>query len=288
VFFTTDAAGKQETRDTLADSVRWLWFRPEVATALADRRGGSMGWYTRDTGYVGCSPGHEVHFGINPIGLVNVFARDVALLPDWQQRIWAGHNVAPDGGVSEELLASQMQAMPASTQAPEKFLGEGLRLLGQALQQRAGVAALRPHGDIPEILRRTHRFRATDRAGLLALAKDLARLTADSLDAGAIKDRLKSLNALEEPKWGSLKSLERLLATQVGPDRARAAMAPLFGVYDLRLADAHLASEEVDESLKQLGVAEAAPRVVQGYQLMRACVNAIYAVVRIVAAWKEP
>jgi hypothetical protein len=68
-----------------------------------------------------------VHFGINSRGLVNVYAKDIALLPDWQQKIWAGYNIGPDGKVSEELLASQAEAQPADTQAPEVFLGKGLR-----------------------------------------------------------------------------------------------------------------------------------------------------------------
>ena len=284
VFFTTDAAGKQETRDTLADGGRWLWFRPEVVTALADRRGGSLGWYTRDTGSVACSPGDGVHFGVNLLGLVNVYAKDAALLPDWQQRILAGHNVPPDGGVSQELLAWQVRADPADTQAPERYLAEGLETLGRRLEERAEVAgAIRPHGDVPGLLRRAHRFRAVDRAGLLSLAKDLARLTADSLDATAIQKRVKPPKGAE---WGSLKSLENLLASQVGPDRARAVMGPLFGVYELRLADAHLASGKVDESLEKVGIDKAAPYVFQGYQLMHACVGTIYAIVEIVDAWK--
>jgi len=56
VFFITDAEGKQENRETLVGGGRWLWFRPEVMPALAHRRGGSLRWYTRDTGSVGCSP----------------------------------------------------------------------------------------------------------------------------------------------------------------------------------------------------------------------------------------
>src|SRR5437870_4567749 len=62
VYFITDGAGKQETRDTLAESRRWLWFRPEVVMALAHPRGGSLGWYTRDTGSLACAPGSAVHF----------------------------------------------------------------------------------------------------------------------------------------------------------------------------------------------------------------------------------
>src|SRR4029077_3284435 len=110
VSFVTDATGTQETRDTLTAGGRWLWFRPEVVMALLERRGSSLGWYTRDTGAVAAAPGCAVHFGINSLGVVNVYAKDIALLPDWQQRIWAGYNIGPDRGVSEELLASQARA----------------------------------------------------------------------------------------------------------------------------------------------------------------------------------
>ena len=63
-------------------------------------------------------------------------------------------------------------------------------------------------------------------------------------------------------------------------------MGPLFGIYDLRHADAHLASSEVDETLQRVGVDRAAPYVFQGYRLMFACVDTIYTIIKIVAAWK--
>ena len=87
VFFITDAEGKRESKTTLADESRWLWFRPDVVMALAHRRGGGLRWYSRDTGGVRCSPDYDVHFGINSVGLVTVYAKDIALLPDWQQRV---------------------------------------------------------------------------------------------------------------------------------------------------------------------------------------------------------
>jgi len=35
--------------------------------------------------------------------------KDIAYLPEWQQRIWSAFNVSPEGGVSDELLASQCE-----------------------------------------------------------------------------------------------------------------------------------------------------------------------------------
>lgn len=278
VSFFVDAEGKQENASTLVKGSRWLWFRPEVMPALTHRRGGSLSWHTRDTGRVESTPGYGVDFGVNPLGLVNVYAKDIALLPEWQQRIWAGYNVAPDGKVSEELLASQMRAEPANTMAPEAFLQKGLALLNQTSMEILGVKILREHDDVPQMIARTHRFRATDKAGLYALAKDMARLTADAFDAAAIQRIAKPPTGT---KWASLKSVENLLAARVGAERAAAIMAPLFGIYDLRLADAHLPSKDPDEALRRIGVDTSVCLVAQGFQLLNECVGTLYAIIDV-------
>ena len=47
-------------------------------------------------------------------------------------------------------------------------------------------------------------------------------------------------------KWASLKSLEAVLATVTEAGWAHDAIGPLHGVYNLRLADAHIASNGLD------------------------------------------
>ncbi|MGA7106009.1 MAG: hypothetical protein WBX49_11765 [Candidatus Deferrimicrobiaceae bacterium] len=272
VFFLTDAAGKRESKDTLVGATRWLWFKPEVIPTLAHRRGGALGWYTRDTGHIRCSPDYQVHFGVNAIGLVNVFAKDIALLPEWQQQIWAGFNVSPEGGVSEELLASQMRAEPADTVAPEVLFVAAMAALDKTFQKEAGVPLFRSHPQRSEMLHKIHRFRSHDRNGLFALAKDVARLTTDSLDT-------KTLQNLVPPPKGekraSLKSLEKVLATKVSPDDAHTMMTPLFGVYELRLADAHLPSSDVDLTLHNIGIDPSKSAIVQGMQLIDRCAQVL-------------
>ncbi len=282
VFFITDSGGKKESEETLIKGSRWLWFRPEVVSALAHRRGGFLRWYTRDTGEVGCSPDYGVHFGLNSIGLVNVYAKDIGQLPEWQQQIWSGYNVSPEGKVSEELLASQMKAEPADTLAPEGFLSDGLATLDQLFKERLGVRILRQHEEIPHLLSRAHRFRATDKEGLFSLAKDLARLTADRFDVSAIQKFVKPPTG---EKWGSLKSLENLLATQVNPHIAREIIGPLVGIYELRHADAHLPSKEIEEALGLVRVTRNSPYVFQGHQLLHACVSSIYHIIEVIKKW---
>jgi len=276
IHYIVDAQGTQETGDALVDAGRWLWFRPEVMPHIAHRRGGSLAWYTRDTGRVACSPGCGVVFGVNSLGLVNVYAKDIALLPEWQQKIWHGHNLGPEGKVSEELLASQVQAQPADTQAPEPFVALGIEELAGLFKAKVGIDAIwRVPAQLREILERTHRFRAIDKQGLFALAKDLARLTAENLNAKAIQTKLPTPKGTT---WGSLKSLENLLATHIHPLDAYAIIGPLVGIYELRHADAHLPRAENDESFALIGIDQHKPFVVQGYELLNACVTSIYSV----------
>jgi hypothetical protein len=278
VSFTVDANGTRESAPALRKSGRWLWFKPEVMSALAHRRGGAIGWYTRDTGYVRCSPDYDVHFGVNSIGLINVYAKDIAFLPEWQQRIWAGYNVGPEGAVSEELLESQVRAEPARTQAPEEFLSEGIELINRISLNRFGFPIFRHHDSTESILSRTHRFRATDAAGLFALAKDVARLTADRIDVSALQ---KLVLPPKGELWGSLKSLEKVLGTVTGPEQARLMTAPLVGAYELRLGDAHLPRGEIAESLRLAGVDASARPIHQGEQLLSSCVSSLYEIAAV-------
>jgi hypothetical protein len=284
VYFITDETGSQENKTTLRNEGRWLWFKPDVIMALAHRRGGSLSWYTQDTGSVRCSPDHGVHFGVNKLGQVNVYAKDIALLPDWQQRIWSGYNVSPEGGVSEELLSAQAKGIPASTQAPEKFLSKGLSLLNKLSIEKLGFSILRDHEYIPKLLESSHRFRAIDKSGLYALAKDVARLTADSIDSAAIQTIVPPPKGT---KWGSLKSIENLVASKVDTEMARSMTGALVGVYELRHGDAHLPSSQVDEAFALVSVDQTAPYIHQGHQLLHACVSSIYGIIEVIRHWDK-
>jgi hypothetical protein len=271
VFFITDSAGTRESKDTLTKESRWLWFRAEVINALLEHRGGHLGWYTQNTGSVTCSPDYGVQFGVNSIGLVNVYAKDIGLLPDWQQRVWAGFNVTPEGGVSGELLASQMRAQPADTTSPETALAHALDRMDEVFWAMRDKSLFREHSYRNEVFSRLHRFRSTNEKGLFALAKDIARLTADSIDIAALQE------IVEPPKgekWGSLKSLEKVLATVCAPEDARHALTPLVGTYQLRLADAHLPGSELAEAMKLAGIDSSNPSLHQGQTLIANCAAA--------------
>jgi len=135
-FFITDGSGKTESRLTLVSQGQWLWFKPEVVNTLLHYRDGQLRWYSRETGSVGIDDASTVHFGLNDVGLLNVFAKDIGRLDDWQQKVWAAYNVTPDGGVSTELCKAQMDAAPADSLAPEALVRAALDAVNDAAQNR--------------------------------------------------------------------------------------------------------------------------------------------------------
>lgn len=189
------------------------------------------------------------------LGLITIFAKDIAKLNGWEQRTWAAHSTPMAGGVSGELFDTQMNCKPASTQA------------------RFGAALLREHEAIAAVLRRTHRFRAVEPDGLPALGKELNRLLMERIDMDALRD---PAALAPEDKLGTPKALERLLEQSLGRAGERPIMAPLFGINDLRNADAHLGSSPVESGLERAKVDQSDTTPVnQGRQLLKAFVATV-------------
>lgn len=270
-FFTIDAAGTKLGKNGLSEYDGWLWFRPGVINALADIRGGGLKWYTETTGSVSCSPDYDVHFGINQLGLINVYAEDIAHLPDWQQHAWVSFNVPPEGAVSVELLDSQVRAQPATTLAPEQLLETSLQSLDGSFEVKFGSKLFRDHDAVAELIRKSHRFRAIDEVGLFALAKDLNRLVTERLDISALRVAANS----KDDRAGSIRLLELLLAKAIESESARKLTGPLVGIYGLRHADAHLPSSDHTGAYELLGIDRSLPYVHQGRQLIQSLVDCL-------------
>jgi hypothetical protein len=86
-------------------------------------------------------------------------------------------------------------------------------------------------------------------------------------------------------KWGSVKSLENLLASKIDPEKARSLLTPLVGIYELRHADAHLPSNQIDKAFSLASVDQTAPTIFQGYQLLDACVSSFYGIADVLRDW---
>lgn len=247
------------------DIGRWLWFRSGVVTELLNNRGFSLEWYTAETGSIHSTSGYRTHFGINSSDLITVYAYDVARLASWEQHIWAAHNVVPEGKVSNELLAAQVRAQPASTHAVEVLLFRNMRMLEAGFQLEYGISLFTHDIDDAAAMQQISRFACKDQASLLRLAKELVRVFSDRLN---VRDLRKLSIHAEKDKFGSNKLLQDVLAKKVGADKARQVFAEIAGAYDMRVGDAHPTGSKVADAIKLAGIDQSSSFLRQGEQLI--------------------
>lgn len=272
ITFALDHQGSRVPASKLHGSRTWLYFKPELALALQRYRGGRLHWHSQETGALGATRS-TLHFGVNGLGLITVFAKDVGDLDAWEQRTWSAYNVTPEGGVSDELFSAQMQCVPADTTAPETEIASSLDRLSTVFEERYGSKLLRDHDTVEALLRRAHRFQAAEEGGLLALSKDLTRLFLERVDVKSVLSQ--TTPHKDDNKLGSLKSLEKLLGEIVTSEEARAIMGPLSGIYDLRSADAHLGSSKIESAMARAGIDDQEPAAMQGRRLIQSFVDSI-------------
>jgi hypothetical protein len=160
--------------------------------------------------------------------------------------------------------------------APESDLPAAIQDLDAAFSARHGAALLRDHDSVPMLLRRTHRFVAAEPDGLLELAKELTRLFTERVDVDAVVAAIALPKA--DKKVGSLKALEKLVAHHRSEGEAATMLAPLFGIYDLRLSDAHLGSGKIASGKARAGVDDSQPAAMQGRQLIQSFVDTLRAI----------
>ncbi len=271
--FVIDVDGNRATGKQLPHGV-YLYFDLAVANGLLRHRGSKFGWYTGETGGIGAVS--VVHFGLNDLGLVVVLAKDIGQLPQAEQRIWSAFSVTPEGGMSKELFSVQMKLKIPDTKAPESQIENFMAVINDAFSAKYDSHLLVPHASVPSLLKKIHRFVAVDESGILELSKDVTRLFVERLNQDVL------MNAVDldknEKRPASLKLLEKVLSRHVGDDKAKKLMSPLFGIYDLRLADAHLGSSRIESGKIRAGVDENVPATMQGRQLLQSFCDSLNAI----------
>lgn len=274
--FIIDNTGNTLCADKLENRSGYLWFKPTVVQVILNYPKAILGWYTEDTGQLGLT-GRTVHFGVNSEGLINVYAKDIALLPESDKKIWVAHNVSPEGGVSKELLQSQMEAKPASSRAPEVLLIHRMKYLDQIAEEKWGNKLFHSHPKVEEIQRKIHRFQAIDLSGVCILAKEMTRFIIERLNYNL----LKSLTSNLENKTGSLKRLESILCGH--KLKGEELVTPLVGIYELRKQDAHLPSQNFREALNLIEVNEDKNSIMVGKNMIFKVAERLYIIAQLLS-----
>jgi len=140
-------------------------------------------------------------------------------------------------------------------------------------KRNANRVLFKPHQEIDDILKRSNRFRALDRIGLLELAKDLARLTVERMDGTCL---LAVVPTPGDMKPGSIKHLEAALAAHVSIDEARGLTAVFVGINELRQADAHLPASNLNDSLSLAGITDTGNSISEASQMLYTLVDSLF------------
>lgn len=277
--FICEADGRKKKGKALSFPPRYLWFNNAVLQYILNMRGGWVKWLTQETGLIGFDGGVGIHFGVNRMGLVNVFAKDIVEMVWWQQEIWKSHNVSPDGGVCTELTDAQQRCQPARTYAPEN-------LLRIAFDQVVSAYACFSKGDqfflsfdsISEVGNSIQRFNVQTKDDVLWLAKQIARLIIETLNQKSFR-KFAKVNADE--KLGSLKLLERVLAGCVDEKRAYNLMSPLHAIYTLRNSDSHIPGNDIEDAFGTLGIAPEGQLIRQGGRMIFVAAKALHEIAKV-------
>ena len=119
---------------------------------------------------------------------VCVMFRDLCYLPYTEQLHWRGHNIPPEGGVSETFLRRNIQGEWASSDQPDLLFKEHYELLQRACDECLGWQLLRCLG--PGDVYRLQRIRVPavdEESHFKDLVLDLANVLIDTLNAKRLK-----------------------------------------------------------------------------------------------------
>jgi hypothetical protein len=247
--FITETDGTDVSSDRLnyEDVGRWLYFRTDVISVLLKNRGFGLKWHTEFTGSILSENDSSVHFGVNEKERIVVYAQDIARLELWHQKIWHSQNITPDGGVGQELGAAQIKSEPADTRPPEAMARIFVEKIAKDFETKFKVAIFGESELSESDWQKISRFAVFDDASLLRLAKEIHRVFGDRLNK---KNLLLIASPDVKNELGTLKLLEKICADVIGESNARKLMSPMFGIYDLRIGDAHPTSSKIEDAFE--------------------------------------
>ena len=245
--FYVDNTNKKVISEELLTKIQFLWFKPEIIKLLLESKYCHLIWHTKETGSVG-NIESSIWFGVNSIGLINIFAKDIVELPEYYQNKWVAFNCPPNGGVSKELLMAQIQADPAGTKAAEKLFNIATKEFEQTLEAKFGEDIFTDHADFLFAERLINRFQAISKEDCFTLCKNINRYITERLNKEILKKHTPEMNNTV----GTLKRLEKLLMNK--NENGSKIISPLFVVYDMRIVDSHYISNDSEKLFLRLGI----------------------------------
>jgi hypothetical protein len=245
--YYVDNTNKKVLSDKLITKIQFLWFKPDIIKILLQGKYCGLRWFTKDTCQIG-NIENNIWLGVNRLGLINVFAKDIIELPEYYQSKWFSYNCPPNGGVSQELLMSQIEASPANTKPSEYLLKISLQEINKAFLDIYLKPIFKETTETVDIDKQINRFQSVSQDDCFVLCKNINRYIIERFNS----DVLTELSSDMEKRTGSLKRLEHLLSKK--NERASKIISPLFIIYDMRIIDAHYTEVSAKDIFKRFDI----------------------------------
>lgn len=245
-FYYVDNNNKKIFTTEIQKQVRFLWFKPEVVKNFLKEKYVSISWLCKDVFRIRLN-NDMILAGINPIGLITVYAGDILKLPVYSQSKWNSFNCTPDGGVCSELLQIEAYDKVPSTISPEINIKKGIYYLDKIYKQKYGDNLFKTEIYSDDFSKLVNRLNAIDQSDCFNVCKNFNNFITERISNDVLKKQTSTLN--KDSKV--LKRLENIVNT-LNPENNNI-IGPLFVAYDMRIKDAHI-SDSDDQIFSRLGI----------------------------------
>ncbi|MBK1833038.1 hypothetical protein [Roseibacillus ishigakijimensis] len=265
-FFVDNQSEDTKSLEEIKKDFQFLCFEPSLVTSILKEQRAFIEWWAFDAGKLGI--GHsDFTFGVNELGKVVIFAKDLKNLPHWFLKKLKSYNIIPEGGIGKALYDSYIQGWFSDSIAPENLLHKSLIELNSAFISRFGCPLFNEIPAEREFLKHIHRFDSDNKEDFCHLAKELNKLTNEAINGANIYKNLGEEGQTKfKGKKAQIRNMLAALIDELGGD-GREETRILAGINDLRQLDAHSGSSGYERALKILGF-ESPPDDLQGAAIL--------------------
>ncbi len=278
--FIKNVSGENLPQNKLTSEFIFLWFKPECVLELLGNKGGHLKWIGTHMGVVGCGLEGEARFGVHDDGYLNVYAKDIGLLPYWQQKIWHAHNITPGDGLAEELYKTQVQGQWLDlANAPEDLMIDAHNQLEDVFNLLYKASVFSKNINSAKNLENIHRFRSISYEGLGDLAVDLYEKCIKFINRDAMIKIMKNnnLEVMKDVKASHPLAIFQMFLIHHGMTNEKAAdiLKPLLAIRELRNNRVHRNNKDLSNELSMVNIRKNVHAVHKGYDLLNSYVKAL-------------
>lgn len=226
------------------DILTYFYNHPDYAVSFASDTYGTI--YTKD---------RYISFGLNEYGKLIMWLGDLDDLDRRDQVMLQAHNVPSDHSIGCEFYEGQIEAVFTELSQEQRLIRTSGEFASAVIERFNHMKAYKMDAEAAELLSQLRRpVHFTDEKFGDSM-ETMTKLFIERIDIAPMKTMLReSLGQSELERKGNLRELKTLqlwVETNLKCDQAGSILAPLFVLYDLRVAYKHLLPRETSEQKKK-------------------------------------